>query len=591
MASKDVLILLIPMLLLDLLASQSKITELVSKEIEHDLSLGTGKSVDALLLGKGVLPEDIVEARSLLYGLPVYVGEIKKQEALFSYISPEQTKQYHTIPISLVDQVLSVGIVDPDYANALSALQFIFSQKLVVYKLFIISETNYSEYVKVAIVGDKKADASALKPNTESKKKEEGDKKKDGEHDITDLTPYDGDLKKEDLLEQPVPEIFNQVLKFALTHNASDIHVEHLGPQVRIRCRMDGSLETVLTMPPTFHPVLIARIKILCSIKLDEKRKPQDGRFSSRLNEYKVDYRVSTFPGYYGEKVVLRILDSHKGIRPLETVGLSKEHWGQIQDAINMPYGIILVSGPTGSGKTTTLYSMLGQVDKEHRNVVSLEDPIEYNISGISQSQVFPEIGYTFASGLRSILRQDPDVILVGEIRDAETAGLAIQAALTGHLVFSTIHTNSAIGVITRLLDMGIEPYLIAPVLRAAIGQRLVRGIAPGCAHPMDMTTAMSKMLKSEFEDLPEKFRNVLPLNLPFSEAKGNDEFPTGLKSRVPVFEVLTIGQKLEEAIIEQKREADLIRIARSEGMMTLREDAMIKCIEQKVPFEEINTL
>ncbi len=580
------------MLLLDLLASQNKITDLVSKEIDHDLALGTGKSVDSILVEKGVLPEDIVEARSLLYGLPVYVGDIKKQETLFSYISQEQTKQYRAVPISLVDQVLSVGIVDPDFANALSALQFIFSQKLIVYKLFIISDLKYNEYVKVSVTtGEKKLEASTLKPNTETKKKVEGEKKNDGEQDITDLTPYDGDLKKENLLEQPVPEIFNQVLKFALTHNASDIHVEHLGSQVRIRCRMDGSLETVLTMPATFHPVLVARIKILCSIKLDEKRKPQDGRFSSRLNEYKVDYRVSTFPGYYGEKVVLRILDSHKGIRPLDTVGLSKQHWGQIQDAINMPYGIILVSGPTGSGKTTTLYSMLGQVDKEHRNVVSLEDPIEYNISGISQSQVFPEIGYTFASGLRSILRQDPDVILVGEIRDAETAGLAIQAALTGHLVFSTIHTNSAIGVITRLLDMGIEPYLIAPVLRAAIGQRLVRGIAPGCAHPMDMTPAVSAMLEDEFKDLPDSFRNILPLNKPFSEAKGNDEFPTGLKSRVPVFEILTIGSQLEEAIIQQKRESDLIRIARSEGMMTLREDAMIKCIEQKVPFEEINTL
>jgi type IV pilus assembly protein PilB len=577
------------MLLLDLLASQSKITDLVSKEIDHSLSLGTGKTVDALLLEKGVLPEDIVEARSLLYGLPVYVGEIKKQEALLSYISPDQTKQYRAVPISLVDQVFSVGIVDPDFANALSALQFIFSQKLVVYKLFIISEAKYSEYLKVLGMLEKKPDALAHKPNTDSKK--DGEKKKEGEEDITDLTPYDGDLKKADLLEQPVPEIFNQILKFALTHNASDIHIEHLGPQLRIRCRMDGSLDTVLTMSPTFHPVLIARIKILCSIKLDEKRKPQDGRFSSRLNEYKVDYRVSTFPGYYGEKVVLRILDSHKGIRPLETVGLSKEHWGQIQNAIEMPYGIILVSGPTGSGKTTTLYSMLGQIDREHRNVVSLEDPIEYNISGISQSQVFPEIGYTFASGLRSILRQDPDVILVGEIRDAETAGLAIQAALTGHLVFSTIHTNSAIGVVTRLLDMGIEPYLIAPVLRAAIGQRLVRGIAPGCAYPMEMTTAMSSMLENQFKDLPEKFRNVLPLDKQFSGAKGNDEFPTGLKSRVPVFEVLTIEEKLEEAIIQGKREADLIHIARSQGMMTLREDAMIKCLEEKVPFEEINTL
>lgn len=591
MVQKDVPILLIPMLLLDLLVSQNKLTDLTSKEIDRAFSQGTGKSIDTILVEKGVKEEDVSEARSLLYGLPVYVGEVKKNDALLAMLSLEQTKQYKAVPLTLDDQVLSVGLVDPEFANALSALQFIFSQKLTVYKLFIISESKYAEYVKLLKSLDKEeTKLSDVKPNTEIKKKEEGDESKEVDA-ITDLTPYSGDLTDKALLEQPIPEIFNQVLKFALTHNASDIHIEHLGPQVRVRCRIDGSLEAVLIMPPSFHAVLIARIKILCSIKLDEKRKPQDGRFSTMLDEYKIDYRVSTFPGYYGEKVVLRILDSHKGIRPLDTVGLSKQHWGQIQDAIKKPYGIILVSGPTGSGKTTTLYSMLGQVDREHRNVVSLEDPIEYNISGINQSQVFPEIGYTFASGLRSILRQDPDVILVGEIRDAETAGLAIQAALTGHLVFSTIHTNSAIGVVTRLLDMGIEPYLIAPVLNAAVGQRLVRGIAPGCAKPMEMTPAISAILENQFKDLPEGFKSVLPLTNTFTEAEGNDEYPTGLKSRVPVFEILTIDDELEQAIIQGKREDELKMISRNHGMMTLREDAMIKCLEQKVPFEEINTL
>lgn len=583
------------MLLLDLLVSQNKIDDQISKDVEHGLSVASGKTIDSILSEKGVKEEDLADARSLLYGLPIFSGEVKKSDDLLAYLTLDQSKQYHAVPLSFQDQVLSVGIVDPEFANALSALQFIFSQKLTVYKLFIIKESTYNEYVKVvSSIPDKALEELAnLKPNTEIKKKEavegeDGTEKDDG---ITDLTSYSGDLKEEGLLREPVPEIFNQVLKFALTHGASDIHIEHLGPQVRVRCRMDGSLETVLTMPPSFHPVLIARIKILSSIKLDEKRKPQDGRFSSRLNEFKVDYRVSTFPGYYGEKVVLRILDSHKGIRPLDTVGLSKHHWDQMQEAINKPYGIILISGPTGSGKTTTLYSILGQVDREHRNVVSLEDPIEYNISGINQSQVFPEIGYTFASGLRSILRQDPDVILVGEIRDAETAGLAIQAALTGHLVFSTIHTNSAIGVVTRLIDMGIEPYLIAPVLNAAVGQRLVRGIAPGCAKAMEMTPARKAMLDNQFKDLPPEFKAELPLNQPFFEPQGNDDFPTGLKGRLPVFEVLTIDNELEQAIIKQKREDELWAIARSHGMTTLREDAMVKCMMQKVPFEEINTL
>lgn len=579
------------MLLLDLLVSEGKLNELEAREIETGLSAGNYKSVDDALTTKKIADQDVADARSLLYGLPLYAGEITKSDQLLKFLTLEQTRQFKAVPLSFQDQMLSVGIVDPDYSNALSALQFIFSEKLTAYKLFIITSSQYDSYLK--ITGAAKSALAEVKPNVEIKKKEE---KKEGEEEqpvdsIINLTDYDGNLSDPKILTLPVSEILNQVLKYALTNNASDIHIEHTGPIVRVRCRIDGSLETVLSMSPPFHSILIARIKILSLIKLDEKRKPQDGRFSTMLNDYKVDYRVSTFPSYYGEKVVMRILDSHKGVRQLNTVGLYKRHWDQVQEAIDKPYGIVLISGPTGSGKTTTLYSMLNEIDKEHENVVSLEDPIEYNMGGINQSQVFPEIGYTFATGLRSILRQDPDVILVGEIRDAETAGLAIQAALTGHMVFSTIHTNTAIGVITRLIDMGIEPYLIAPTLNAALGQRLVRGIAPNCAKPMEMTESEVKMINAQFKDLPQQYRDELPLDKPFSIAQGNEEFPSGLKGRVPVFEVLTVSQELEEAILRSAREDELTKIARKDGMITLREDAMVKSMLGRVPFGEINTL
>jgi type IV pilus assembly protein PilB len=288
---------------------------------------------------------------------------------------------------------------------------------------------------------------------------------------------------------------------------------------------------------------------------------------------------------------VIRILDSVRGVRPLDTLGFSELQMKHIRDALGAPYGMILISGPTGSGKTTTLYSMLNEIDRDHKNVVSLEDPVEYNVGGMNQSQVFPDIGYTFASGLRSILRQDPDVIMVGEIRDGETAQLAIQAALSGHLVFSTIHTNTSIGVITRLLDMGIESYLIAPVLIAALGQRLSRSIAEGCGEPMEMTPSLRAMVDQQFADLPDEFKQKFQINRPLFQAKGNQENPTGLKGRTPVFEVLAITEEVEEAILRSKGEQEIWKIARSNGMTTIKEDAMIKCMDGKVPFTELAEL
>jgi type IV pilus assembly protein PilB len=234
---------------------------------------------------------------------------------------------------------------------------------------------------------------------------------------------------------------------------------------------------------------------------------------------------------------------------------------------------------------------MLNELDRDHKNVVSLEDPVEYNIGGMNQSQVFPDIGYTFASGLRSILRQDPDIIMVGEIRDGETAGLAIQAALTGHLVFSTIHTNTSVGVITRLLDMGVEHYLIAPVLIAALGQRLSRRIAEGCGVPMEMTPALKELVERQFKDMPEEYKIKMDITRPLYEAKGNAQYPSGMKGRVPVFEVLNVTDEIEEAILRSKGEEEIWKIARKDGMVTIKEDAMTKCFAGIVPFIELAEL
>ncbi len=326
-------------------------------------------------------------------------------------------------------------------------------------------------------------------------------------------------------------------------------------------------------------------------MKLDEKRKPQDNRFSAHISGRKIDFRVSTFPAYYGEKIVLRILDQEKGVLSLDEIGFSERALKIVKNAIKRPYGLILISGPTGSGKTTTLYSMLEQVDRESQNVLSLEDPVEYNISGMNQSQVRPEIGYTFASGLRTTLRQDPDIIMVGEIRDKETAQLAIQAALTGHLVFSTIHTNNAIGVIPRLIDMGVDPFLIAPTLVLAMAQRLVRKLCPETGKEIPIDASLSAMLDSQFKDIPKKFHTEIPKSKAFYGVQPSEECPKGVRGRMAVFEVMEMNKEIEQIILKDPTEPQLMKAARANGMFTMKEDALIKSMQRLVPFEEVNTL
>jgi type IV pilus assembly protein PilB len=326
-------------------------------------------------------------------------------------------------------------------------------------------------------------------------------------------------------------------------------------------------------------------------MKLDEKRKPQDGRFSARIDGRKIDFRVSTFPAYYGEKVVMRILDQEKGVKKIDDMSLTPKNLAFIKEAISRPYGLILITGPTGSGKSTTLYSMLNEVDRESMNVLSLEDPIEYNMDGVSQSQVHPEIGYTFASGLRTTLRQDPDIIMVGEIRDKETAQLAVQAALTGHLVFSTLHTNNSAGVIPRLIDMGVDPYLIAPTLILAIAQRLVSTFPPGAGKPIPVEGSIKMMIDRQFSDLPEQYKKEIPFADTVYGIEPTPDCPKGTRGRMAIFEIFKMDKEIESVILKSPTELEISRLLRQKGMITMKEDAMLKAFEKKIPFEEVNKL
>jgi type II secretory ATPase GspE/PulE/Tfp pilus assembly ATPase PilB-like protein len=329
----------------------------------------------------------------------------------------------------------------------------------------------------------------------------------------------------------------------------------------------------------------------LAKLKLDEKRKPQDGRFSARIEGRKIDFRVSTFPSYYGEKVVMRILDQEKGVKNIDELGLTPRYAEMIKKAIDRSFGMILISGPTGSGKSTTLYALLNALDKEGLNVLSLEDPVEYSIEGVSQSQVRPEIGYTFASGLRTTLRQDPDVIMVGEIRDAETARLAIQAALTGHLVLSTIHTNSAAGIVPRLIDMGVDPYLIPPTLILGMAQRLTRKLCPGGGEKVPIEGSMKIILEKQFEDLPAQFRSEIPKSDFVYKIKPTGDCPNGTRGREAVFEMFEMDREVEKIILENPIETAIYDAIRRKGLVTMKESAIIKALQGVVPFEEVNKL
>jgi type IV pilus assembly protein PilB len=456
------------MSILDILVKQGAISKqdlATIREKQKDSS----EDIYDVLVSMGIKEENIMKAKSEYYSVPYKKIDIDKVTSkLLDYLPEESAVYYRFVPIGIENSILNVGMVDPDNISARDALNFISSKIGLPFKVFIISESDFDKVINLykGLSGEVTKALTELETEfvSESKKiekdsDEESDKKVqevDEENDLNFLGNKGGEIVR----NAPVTKIVATILRYAIDGRASDIHIEPTVTNVRVRFRVDGVMNTSLVLPIKVHSAVVARIKILCNMRLDEKRKPQDGRFSAKMDKRKVDFRVSTFPTFFGEKVVIRILDQEKGIKPLSELGISKDNLQRIMNAIDRPYGLILISGPTGSGKSTTLYSMLNEVDKEHKNVLSLEDPVEYNMEGMSQSQVRADIGYTFASGLRTTLRQDPDIIMVGEIRDKETAQLAIQAALTGHLVFSTIHTNNAIGVIPRLVDMGVDPYL-----------------------------------------------------------------------------------------------------------------------------------
>lgn len=541
-------------------------------------------NLDQALIEFNVSEDKLLEVKGSLFNIPIKNIDIAEiSPTTLKLIPVETAKTYHFVPIGVNNNVLEVGIIDPENVQAIDVLTFITAKINKPYKIFLITSSAYNKLIERYDGLGSEVDQALSELDSEialtgkeqsANKKVLDTKKKDEEEKITE--------------DAPIIKIVAVILRHATEGSASDIHIEHVGDKIKVRFRVDGVLHTSLTLPLAVYSGVVARIKILAKLRLDEKRKPQDGGFSAKIDGRKIDFRVSTMPSYYGEKVVMRILDSQRGVKPIDDLDMSPENLKLVREALSLPYGLILITGPTGSGKTTTLYSMINELDREKENIVSLEDPVEYQIAGINQSQVAPEIGYTFASGLRSILRQDPDVIMVGEIRDKETAELAIQAALTGHLVFSTLHTNSAVGAIPRLIDMGIDPYLIAPTLVLCIAQRLARRIHPSSKHKIPIDEATRLMIDKHFHDLPEEFKSKIDFGDGVYEAVPSQECASGMKGRVPIYEMFKVDKELQGLILKRPGEQDIYKLVRSKGMLTIREDAILKSINGSIPFKEI---
>ncbi len=387
----------------------------------------------------------------------------------------------------------------------------------------------------------------------------------------------------EEMDEAPVIKLVNHILSQGVRFNASDIHVEPYNTHSSIRYRLDGVLYNQLTLPRKVHSLIVSRIKIMAGLDISEKRLPQDGRIEIRVGDRLVDMRVATMPTGFGERVVLRLLEKGMRLMKLEEVGLNREMLARIRRLITLSHGIILVTGPTGSGKTTTLYAALQEINSPDKNILTIEDPIEYQIDGIGQTQVNPKIGLTFARGLRAMVRQDPDVILVGEIRDRETAEIAIQAALTGHLVFSTLHTNDAPSAITRLVDMGIEPFLVSSAVRAIIAQRLVRTLCPECKLPYSPSSSELRQMGVEWDE--EKMKGVVLYRAGGCERCIN----TGYRGRVGIFELLEVNEDIQSLILTTYDSNVIRERARKYGLQSLKEYAVENVLLQgKTSVDEV---
>jgi len=539
-----------------------------------------GKTVEEMILERRLVDDtNFAKVKAEIVGVPYNGVDLKTITPDVLKLIPENTaKTYRAVPLRMDGGMLVVGMDDPQDPKAQDALRFIAKQSQVSLGVYLISRSDmeavlqkYTPYESVV--------SKAIQSLSDEDAASAGEIRR---------ASIDAGIDVQE--EAPIIKIVSSTLRSGVEQGASDIHIEPQRDRMRVRFRIDGDLKEVSSFPLKIHDAILARIKVLANLKIDENRVPQDGRFRDTISGRDIDFRVATFPTPSGEKVAIRILDSTVGLKSVEDLGLVGNNAKRIKQAIDRPYGMILVTGPTGSGKTTTIYALLKILNTGDSNIVSLEDPVEYFIDGVNQSQVKPEIGYTFASGLRQIVRQDPDVIMVGEIRDNETAELAVHAALTGHIVLSTLHTNDAVGAIPRLIDMGVDPFLIPAALNVVVAQRLVRRLNPDRREGVVAPPEIEKIVDTEFSKLSEdmkaavtKYQKPYKIFRPSKEGS-NQEF----KGRIALFETVEMTRELEKIINDDPSESKINDEARRQGLVTMRQDGIIKALEGTVSMEDV---
>lgn len=556
------------------------------------------------LTSKGIVPDETL-TRTIAHVTKVpYVNlsTAKIDQGVLGLLPQEVAERYMAVPLGEMQNRLVVAMLDADNVQAVDFLSNKIGRPLKVYAASEAGIRNvlhqYQSNISEQVVGQiENIEGTARAEAADAAARAEGGGKS---RVTTDNTKNFRTIVQ----DSPISKALSTILEYAAKNGASDVHIEPLQDALKIRCRIDGILREILRLPKSTEPPLVSRIKILANLKIDEHRIPQDGEFSISAAGKTIDLRIAISPVIWGEQVVIRLLDKSGTSLKLEDMGYAGRALRTIREGIKSTSGMILTSGPTGSGKSTSLYALLQEVKDDSINIVTLEDPVEYKMDGINQIQVNADVGLTFASGLRSILRQDPDVVMVGEIRDKETAELAVQAALTGHLVFSTLHTNSAAGILPRLLDMNIEPFLIASTVRTVIGQRLVRRIGTD-SETYESSEVETEAIKKTLEHLlPKKADDVkkfaedlgyetLPLadQKAYTLTKGKDspEAPGGYKGRMGIYEVFNITPEIQQLILKRATSAEIQEIARKQGMVTMREDGYLKALAGRTTLNEIN--
>ena len=547
-------------------------------DLEYEIKT-SGRREEEIILEKRIVSEDFLfglKSEGLKIPLKI-VSPIEVLLKSLKTIPEESAKYYWMIPLAKKDSRLDVGMVYPEDLKAREALDFLARQNKFSYRVFLITLTNFNELLKKYRTLRKEVTRALEELETELKVEKV---KKIGAAEVGRMVE-----------EAPISKVVAVILRHAVDGNASDIHIEPGKEKLRVRFRLDGVLHPSIFLPIRILPAIVARVKILSNLKIDETRVPQDGRFSTKVENRRVDFRVSTFPTTLGEKVAIRILDPGQRKVEFKELGITGRNLKVIENALKKPYGMILATGPTGSGKTTTLYAILGLFNKEEVNIMTLEDPVEYFMEGVNQSQVKPEIGYSFANGLRYTLRQDPDILMVGEIRDEETASLAIHAALTGHILLSTLHTSNTLGVVPRLVDMGIRAFLIPPTLSLALAQRLVRKLCLHCKKKVKASKEARKLLLEEIEKFPSTIKKsvrpteTLYIYEPVGCKRCNN---IGYSGRIGIFEILEMTDRLGEVILKDLSETKIQEEAKNQGMITMKQDGILKVLEGATSLEEV---